>query len=143
MVAEVASSGDRRTIVGLAWILAAALAALCALHVYWVFGGEFGLAAALGEEAVEPSAGLRAAAALFALLLASAAAGVLARVGVWSLPVPWTLLRFGAWVLVVAFGLVALVNATAQTALERYAFAPAALALTLVAVMVARSEPPS
>ncbi len=129
--------------VRLALVLVAALGALALLHVYWALGGEFGLAAALGRESVDPTAGLRAGGAVIAFLLVLAAAGVLARVGLWKSPVPWGLLRVGAWVLVAALALVAVANATAQTSLERYAFAPAALALAVLAAIVARSKRPS
>ena len=121
-------------------VLAGALALAGALHVYWLLGGEWGLAAALGREDVDSSPGLRVAAAVIALLLGLAAAGVLVRVGVWRLAVPARVLSTGAWLLVAALTLVAVANATSSTTLERFGFAPAALVLAALAVIVARAD---
>ena len=124
-------------------LLAVALALVAALHVYWALGGEWGLAAALGRDDVDSGPGLRVAAAVVAILLALAAASVLARVGTWKLPLPWRLLSVGAWLVVAALVLVAVANAMSTTSLERFGFAPLALALAALALIVARAERPS
>ena len=123
-------------------ILAAALALLSALHVYWALGGERWLAAALGRENAEATAGVRVAAAAIAVLLVAAAAGVLARAGVWRAPLPWRVVSVGAWLLAGALALAAVANLTGKTSLERFGFAPLALVLALLAAFVAWSERP-
>ena len=125
-----------------AYVLAAALAALAGLHLYWALGGRWGLSAALGRPRVDATATVRAAAAVIVLALAVAAAGVLARVGVWGRWLPWSLLKWGGWVLVGGLVLVALANATSSTGLEQVVFAPIALGLAVLATAVARSERP-
>ena len=134
------STSPRRAPAAAAIALSLALGLAAALQLYWTLGGEWGLAAALGEEDVESTAGLRVASAVIALLLAVAAAGVLARVGLWRLPLPRRLLAVGPWLLAAALLLVAATNAVGRTSLERFGLAPLALALALLAVVVARSE---
>ena len=124
------------------YVLGAALGALAGLHLYWALGGEWGLAAALGLDDVEATAAVRVAAAVIVVVLAVAAAGVLARVGVWGGGLPWPLVKGGAWTLAGGLALVAVVNATSSTRLEQVVFAPAALALAVLAALVARSERP-
>lgn len=122
------------------YALAASLTAVAAVHVYWTLGGSWGLAEALGSEEVDASPGLRVAAGAVAVALAVAASGVLARVGVWGSGLPWALVRWGTWVLAAVLVLVAAVNALASTSLERFLFAPLALGLAALAVVVAVSE---
>ncbi len=124
------------------YALAATLAAVAAVHVYWVLGGSWGVAAALGRDEVDVSPALRIAAGAVAAGLAVAALGILARVGVWGDALPWTLIRWGTWLLAAVLVLVAAVNALAPTSLERFVFAPLALTLAVLAVVVAVSERP-
>lgn len=134
------SNGRGRAPAAAAIALSLALALAAGFQLFWTLGGEWGLAAALGEDEVEATAGLRVASAVIALLLAVAAAGVLARVGLWRLPLPRRLLAVGPWVLAAALVLVAAANAVGETSLERFGFAPIALTLAVLAVVVARSE---
>ena len=130
------------SVVHAAHVLSGALALLSILHFYWVFGGTWGLAASLGQEHVEPSAALRFGAGAVAVALAVAAAGVLGRIGLWGRFLPWTLFSWGTWLLVAGLRLGAALNFTARTWTERLAFAPTALALGVLAVVVARSPRP-
>lgn len=125
-----------------AHVLGGALGALAGLHLYWALGGEWGLAGALGRDHVDATNEIRAAAGVVVVVLAVATAGVLARVGVWGGGLPWPLLKWGAWVLAGGLALVAVGNAMSSTSLERVVFAPAALALAVLATLVARSERP-
>ena len=125
-----------------AYTLSLALVILSVLHFYWVVGGTWGLAAALAREQVEPTGILRLGAGAVAIALAVAAVGVLGRIGAWGRSLPWPLFLWGTWVLVTALFLAALLNFTARTWLERLAFAPLALALGVLALIVARSARP-
>ncbi len=126
----------------LAYMLSVALTILSALHVYWAFGGTWGLAAALGREEIAASRGLRISAAAVAIALLIAAVGVPGRVGLWGRFLPWPLFSWGTWVLATALFVASLVNLTARTWMERLVFAPIALALGVLAVIVARSPRP-
>ena len=125
-----------------AYTISLALVILSILHFYWVVGGTWGLAAALGREQVEPTGILRLGAGAVAIALAVAAVGVLGRIGAWGRSLPWPLFLWGTWLLVTALFLAALINFTARTWLERLAFAPLALALGVLALIVARSARP-
>ena len=125
-----------------AYALSVALTFLTVLHLYWAFGGTWGLAAALGREEIDASSGLRAAAGGVAVALLVAAVGVLGRVGCWGDFLPWTLLSWGTWALVIALFLAGLINLTAATWLERLVFAPIAVALGMLALLIARSPRP-
>ena len=122
--------------------LSLALALLGVLHLYWACGGNWGLAAALGRDQVDPGVGLRLAAGLVACGLVAAGAVVLGRVGLWGRFLPWLLFSWGTWALGVALLLGAVLNFTAATWLERLLFAPIALALAALALGVARSPCP-
>ena len=125
-----------------AYTLSVALTILSVLHLYWVFGGTWGLAAALGRQEIDVSTGLRIAAGAVAIALLIAAVGVLGRVGLWGDFLPWVLFSWGTWALVAALFLATLLNLTAKTWLERLAFAPIALALGGLALLIARSPRP-
>ena len=125
-----------------AYGLSVVLTILGGLHLYWAFGGSWGLAAALGREAIDASTGLRIAAGAVAIALLIAAVGVLGRIGLWGDFLPWVLFSWGTWALVAALFLAALLNLTAGTWTERLVFAPVALALGTLALAIARSPRP-
>ncbi len=112
------------------------------LHLYWAFGGTWGLAAALGRQEIDASTGLRIAAGAVAIALLIAAVGVPGRVGLWGDFLPWVLFSWGTWALMTALFLAALLNLTASTWMERLVFAPIALALGVLALIIARSPRP-
>lgn len=124
------------------YLLSTALFILSVLHLYWAFGGNWGLAAALGREEIDASSGLRIAAGAVAIALLIAAVGVLGRIGLWGDFLPWVLFSWGTWALVAALVLAALLNFTASTWTERLVFAPLALALGALALVIARSPRP-
>ena len=124
------------------YALSVALTILSVLHLYWAFGGTWGLAAALGREEIDASTGLRIASGAVAIALLIAAVGVLGRVGLWGHFLPWPLFSWGTWTLVTALFLAVLINLTARTWMERLAFAPIALALGVLALIIARSPRP-
>ncbi len=122
--------------------LSIALTILSVLHLYWAFGGTWGLAAALGRQEIDASTGLRIAAGAVAIALLIAAVGVVGRVGLWGDFLPWVLFSWGTWVLMTALFLAALLNLTASTWMERLVFAPIALVLGVLALIIARSPRP-
>ncbi len=130
------------TVARVAYTLSGALTVLSVLHFYWAFGGNWGLAASLGREEIDASGGLRVAVGAVAIALLIAAVGVLGRVGLWGHFLPWVLFSWGTWALVTALFLAALLNLTSHTWTERLVFAPIALALGALAVVVARSPRP-
>jgi hypothetical protein len=129
-------------VVRAAYLLSIVLTILSVLHLYWAFGGNWGLPAALGRQEIDASTGLRIAAGAVAIALLVAAVGVLGRVGLWGEFVPWVLFSWGTWALVAALFLAALLNITARTWTERLVFAPIALALGALALIIARSSRP-
>ena len=93
----------------LAIVIAALLAALAALHLFWAFGGRWGSAAAIPTWPVDGtplfSPGLVATLGV-AVALATGAALVLVRVGLITPPAgPIRLYRAGVWALGAAFAL--------------------------------------
>ena len=129
-------------IVRAAYALSVALTILSVLHLYWAFGGTWGLAAALGRQEIDARTALRIAAGAVAIALLIAAVGVLGRVGLWGKFLPWVLFSWGTWALVGALFLAALLNLTARTWMERLVFAPLALTLGVLALIIARSPRP-
>jgi len=125
-----------------AYALSVTLTILSVLHLYWAVGGTWGLAAALGRQEIDASTGLRIAAGAVAVALLIAAVGLLGRVGLWGDSLPWVLFSWGTWALVAALFLAASLNLTAHTWTERLVFAPIALALGGLALMIARSPRP-
>ncbi len=125
-----------------AYALSTALTILSVLHLYWAFGGTGGLAAALGRQEIDASTGLRLAAGAVAIALLIAAVGVLGRVGLWGEFLPWVVFSRGTWALMTTLFLAALLNFTASTWMERLVFAPFALALGVLALIIARSPRP-
>ena len=125
-----------------AYGLSVVLTILGGLHLYWAFGGSWGLAAALGRQEIDAITGLRIAAGAVAIALLIAAVGVLGRIGLWGGFLPWVLFSWGTWALVAALFLAALLNLTARTWTERLVFAPIALSLAALALFIARSSRP-
>jgi len=85
-------------------VIAAVLAALSALHLYWAAGGRWGHAAALpehrGRPAFQPGP---VATVIVAVLLAAAVALVLGRVGLGPVARLTRLTYVGAWIVAAAF----------------------------------------
>ena len=98
-----------------AYVLSVALTILSVLHLYWAFGGSWGLAAALGRQEIDASTGLRIAAGAVAIALLIAAVGVLGRIGLWGGFLPWVLFSWGTWALVATLFLATLLNLTDRT----------------------------
>jgi hypothetical protein len=111
------------TVMHTACTLSLALAILSALHLYWAFGGTWGLAAALGREQIELSASLRIAAGAVAIALAVAC---LVESESGASPCRGCSSRGGC----------------GRSWLERLLFAPIALVLGLLALTIARSPRP-
>jgi sterol desaturase/sphingolipid hydroxylase (fatty acid hydroxylase superfamily) len=130
------------TVASVACTLSVALAILGALHLYWAFGGSWGLAAALGRDEIDPNWTVRLAAGAVAIALLVVAVGVLGRIGLWGAFLPWLPFSWGTWVLATALFLAALLNLASHTWLERLVFAPIALGLGVLALIIARSPRP-
>jgi hypothetical protein len=94
------------TLLCLSILVAATLASLATLHVYWAAGGRWGASAAVpevgGKSAFTPG---RAATLLVAALLSTAAALVLWRAGIFRVPLPRVLARIGVWGVAAVFAL--------------------------------------
>ena len=116
-------------------LLAGFLAGFLVLNTYWGLGGKRGVAWVLGCDCTVPLA-------LVWMQEAAVAAGiavVVSRAGIWPLPVPGWMPRAGIWVMAAVFAAVALQNLLGdKTAQARFLFAPLALALSALSVVVAR-----
>lgn len=122
--------------------LSASLTLLGLVHIYWALDGTWGFAAALGRQEIDVTTGLRLGAGAVAIALLVAAAGVLGRVGIWGGFLPWVLFSWATWTLAAALFLAAVVNLAARTRREQLVFAPIALVLGILALLVARSPRP-
>jgi hypothetical protein len=117
-----------------AWTVASVLAALLLVNTYWSFGGQRGLSWVMGCDCEVP---------LFLVWMQEAALAigitvVLARAGVWPAPMPW-IWKIGTWTMAAAFGAVGLQNLVGDNTLQaRLVFAPLALLLCGLCVVVAR-----
>lgn len=131
--AERATRIDR--IVGV--VLAAGLAAVAAVQMFWTLGGTWGVHAASGGAYEEVTTALRVQSAFAAVLFAVGCLVALARVGLWTAPVSFRVVRIGAWVLTVALWLGAVVNVAAPTNWERFGNGSVALVLAILALVVA------
>lgn len=120
-----------------AFLLASALVATAILHTYWVLGGKWGLAAALGG----PAASIPSAPLVWAVivLLVVGAAGVLARVGVWGEVLPRFVCEIGAWLLFVLLLGATVLNASTGRFAEVAVIAPLCGLLAGLSFIVARS----
>ncbi len=117
-------------------LLAGFLAGFLVLNTYWGLGGKRGVAWVLGCDCTVPLP-------LVWMQEAAVAAGiavVVARAGIWQLPLPGWMPRAGIWVMAVVFAAVALQNLLGDNAAQaRFLFAPLALALSALSIVVARA----
>ena len=128
------TEGARRA----AWAVAGFLAGFLVLNTYWAFGGKRGVAWVLGCDCTVPLAlvWMQEAAVLAGIAV------VLARAGIWRLPVPAWIPRAGIWTMAAVFAAVGLQNLFGDnTAQARLLFAPIALAISGLCVIVARRPP--
>jgi hypothetical protein len=123
-----------------ALLVAGFLTGFLILNTYWGLGGTRGVAWVLGCDCTVPLA-------LVWVQEAAVAAGiavVLARAGIWQLPLPSWIPRAGIWAMAVVFAAVGLQNLLGDnTAQARFLFAPLALALSALSIVVARGPRPS
>jgi hypothetical protein len=111
------------------------LAGFLVLNTYWGLGGRRGVAWVLGCDCTVPLS-------LVWIQEAALAAGVtvvLAHAGIFSLPLPPWIPRAGIWVMAAVFAAVGFQNLLGDNTLQaRFLFAPLALALSALSVVVAR-----
>ena len=110
-------------------------------HLYWILGGTWGIHRSVGGQIEESTTtGIRVVAAIVLVLVVAAVLVVLARVGLWQQTfVSDRVVRVLAWAVVVVFLLEALAGFTYSREYEWWLYAPVALALGLLALVVARS----
>jgi Protein of unknown function (DUF3995) len=122
-------------------LLLVGLAAPAGEHLYWVFGGTWGLHRSVGGRIEESTTtGIRVVAAVVVVLLVAAALVVLARAGLWRQAfVPDRVIRFLAWALAGAFLLEALASFTYSREYEWWLYGPGGLVIGLLALVVAGS----
>ncbi len=110
------------------------LSALLLLNTYWGFGGTGGLAWVVGGNCVVPLALIWIQQAALVIGIAS----ILARAGIWRAPAPW-IWKVATWTMAAAFAGVGLQSLVGDsTARTRWLFAPIALLLCGLCVVVAR-----
>ena len=121
------------------YLAAAFWAAIAAMHVYWAFGGVWGVRAVLGEgNPVPPPPVLWLAVVVplgFALI-------VLGRMGIWGRRLPGWIFRWGMWAMSALLVLVSTLNLTGGNSWETL-FGALALFFALLCAIVAVSKPPS
>jgi Protein of unknown function (DUF3995) len=117
------------------------LAGPAASHLYWMLGGTWGLHRSVGGHIEESTTtGIRVVAAIVLVLVVAAVLVVLARVGLWQQTlVSDRVIRILAWALAGVFVLEALAGFTYSREYEWWLYAPVALVLGLLALVVARS----
>ena len=125
---------------GAASLVAGFLAGFLILNTYWALGGKRGVAWVLGCDCTVPLA-------LVWVQEAAVAAGIIvvaARAGLWQRPLAGWIPRVGIWAMAAVFAAVGLQNLVGDnTAQARFLFAPLALALSALCVVVARGPRPS
>jgi hypothetical protein len=106
------------------------------LNTYWALGGTWGVAWVIG------CAGCTVPLALVWVQEALVVAGMavmLARAGRWRFPLPDRALRFGVWMMAVAFGAVGAQNLLGDnTSQARFLFAPLAVGLCVLSARATR-----
>ena len=118
-------------------LVAGFLAGFLALNTYWALGGDWGVAWVLGCDCTVPLAALWVQEAA----LVAGVGVVLGRAGMWNPPVPAWILRAGIWVMAASFAAVGLQNLLGDnTAQVRLLFAPLALTMSALCVVVARGR---
>jgi uncharacterized protein DUF3995 len=133
--------GAARRIRVAAILLILGLAAPTGEHLYWVFGGTWGLHRSVGGHVEQSTTtGIRIVAAVVVVLLVVAALVVLARVGLWQQAfVSERMIRFFAWALATVFLLEAVASFTWSREYEWWMYGPVALVIGLLALVVAGS----
>lgn len=116
--------------------------AIAAFQVALALGAPLGRAAWGGATAELPPS-LRLASAVAVVIWLLAAAIVLGRVGIQVVPLPAGALRWGTWVLVALSLVGAIMNFASSSPWERFVWAPVAVLLALLTLMVALSGDPS
>jgi hypothetical protein len=125
----------------LAVAAAAGFLAIAAFQAALALGAPLGRAAWGGIHARLPVK-LRVASALAVGVWVLAALIILGRAGAWVSPLPPAFARWGTWILFGVNLLAALVNFASHSSWERFLWAPAALILAVLCLVVALSEPP-
>jgi hypothetical protein len=139
MAPRAEGTGSRVRVAAL--LLIAGLAAPAGEHLYWVFGGTWGLHRSVGGHIEQStSTGIRVVAAVVVVLLIAAALVVLARVGLWQQAVvSERMIRVIAWALAAVFLLEAVASFTWSRQYEWWMYGPVALVIGLLALAVAGS----
>jgi hypothetical protein len=119
-------------------VAAVGFVAIAAFQVSLALGAPLGRAAWGGAHVRLPT-GLRVGSAFAALFWATATVIVLARAGYEVAPIPFTLARWGTWVLVGLLPVGALMNFTSSSPWERFLWGPVALVLAVLCLIIARS----
>ena len=128
------------TTVQIAAIMAAALClAIAAFQLGLAFGAPWGRAAWGGKHVRRVPDPLRVASAVAVVIWLVGAAIVLARAGVVALPLPHAVSYWGTWALTVVAALGALVNLASSSRYERFGWAPLAVLLAVLSLVVALS----
>jgi hypothetical protein len=123
-----------------ALLVAGFLAGFLVLNTYWGLGGKRGVAWVLGCDCAVP---------LVLVWVQEAAvvggiAVVLARAGLWRVPLPSWIPTVGIWTMAAVFTAVGLQNLLGDNTVQaRLLFAPLALALSALSIVVARAPRPS
>jgi len=113
-------------------LIAGLLAGPLGTHVYWMFGGTWGLHQST-------STGIRLVAGVVVVLLIAAVMVVLARVGFWQTLLPDRLVRFFAWALAAVFLAETLASFTWGRGEEWWLYGPVSLLIGVLALVVAAS----
>ena len=140
-MASRASGRRRRLRVAGLLLIAGLVAGPLSTHVYWMFGGTWGLSDRSGAPDEVASTGVRIVAAIVAVLLVGAVLVVLARAGLWRQAlVPDRVIRFLAWALAAVFVLETLAAFTwSRGTPQWWLYGPVSLVLSVLALIVASS----
>jgi hypothetical protein len=118
--------------------VAVGLGVIVAFQFALALGAPLGRAAWGGAQAELP-ARLRIASAVAVVIWLFAAVVVLGRVGIQVVPLPAVVLTWGTWILVVLLTVGAIMNFASSSRWERFLWAPLALLLALLTLVVALS----
>ncbi|MGI9659842.1 MAG: DUF3995 domain-containing protein [Gaiellaceae bacterium] len=139
MISSLQESSDAIRAAGLG--ASTLLAAIAAIHVYWVAGGSWGTNAGLGGRDIDiHSVPWRIGTALIALGLVGAALVVVAKADLLHVGVGTNILTWATWVVAAGLLFGGVVNVFGRTWLERLGFAPLALGLGVLVTLVALSR---